>query len=123
MEVCVNNVWGTVCGSSGNWRSIEARVACRQAGFSSNGAVTVSTFGPGNGSAYDISCTGSETALSSCQVTPVPNCASNNAGIRCQQCKSTRIVSLHVALHLFSGPGNLQNAPEHDPSIPLFLHF
>ena len=87
MEVCVNNVWGTVCGSNGNWRTIEARVACRQAGFSADGAIVVSTFATGNGSVYDVSCTGSETALSGCQVTPVPICASNNAGIRCQQRK------------------------------------
>ena len=32
VEVCINNVWGTVCNNS--WNSNDARVVCKQLGFS-----------------------------------------------------------------------------------------
>ncbi len=32
VEICVNNTWGTVCNSG--WSSTDARVVCRQLGFS-----------------------------------------------------------------------------------------
>ena len=31
LEVCYNEVWGTVCDS--NWADVDASVACRQLGF------------------------------------------------------------------------------------------
>ena len=37
LEICNNNVWGTVC--SDLWDTVDAQVACRQLGFSTNGII------------------------------------------------------------------------------------
>ena len=90
VEVCVNNAWGTVCDDS--WSSVDASVACRQAGFSAQNAQALSSafFGQGTGAIVldDVACSGTETRLTDCTFNPNHNCQhSEDAGVRCQLCK------------------------------------
>ena len=39
LEVCINQVWGTVCRYS--WSSVDSRVACRQLGYHELGIYSV----------------------------------------------------------------------------------
>ena len=42
LEVCINQVWGTVCSLS--WDSTEIKVACRQLGYQELGMLSLSKF-------------------------------------------------------------------------------
>ncbi|CAI8021725.1 Fibrillin-2 [Geodia barretti] len=67
LELCLNQVWGTVCGDQIG--VTEATVACRQMeGFSDEGAVVVDLLEVGTGPIFleDLVCDGSESSLLEC---------------------------------------------------------
>ncbi|KAG2448473.1 hypothetical protein HYH02_006365 [Chlamydomonas schloesseri] len=97
LDVCMNNVWGTVCRRL--WDDSDAVVACRALGFTNGTALKIPEYDFFRTNAWDIaqpsmpiwladlSCTGTETALSACnQRVPVgyTNCTHGmDAGIIC----------------------------------------
>jgi deleted-in-malignant-brain-tumors protein 1 len=93
VEICNDGRWGTVCHD--HWGDNDARVACRQLGFSSNGATPIRS-GFMNGfwrcTAWDgiwlddVRCTGRENQLIDCPANPIGshNCNhGKDAGVRC----------------------------------------
>lgn len=94
VEFCNRGVWGTVCDDS--WGSSDARVVCRQLGFSTFGAVAVSNarFGRGTGPIWldDVGCFGTESRLANCRARPIGshNCGHHeDAGVRCRSRRDT----------------------------------
>lgn len=91
MEICNNDVWGTVCDDS--WGTAEAQVVCRELGLTIVGAVAVTSgFSVGTGQIWldDVDCVGMEARLSHCPASPlgVHNCVhSDDAGVRCGEGK------------------------------------
>ena len=74
------------------WGGLDARVVCRQLGFSDRGSIALTTLQgivPGTGRTWldNVQCTGSEWTLFECPSNPIgsENCAhSEDAGVRCQ---------------------------------------
>jgi hypothetical protein len=68
VEVCANEEWGTVCGDG--WSNTEARLVCRQLGFSrfASFAPAMGPTNPGSGFIHlrNVTCEGSEPNLLSC---------------------------------------------------------
>ena len=54
VEICINGVWGTVCSSYG-WDNNDARVVCRQLGYSAGGGELVHSLG-GNDVVLGVRC-------------------------------------------------------------------
>ena len=89
VEICHNNQWGTVCDDS--FGTAEAKVVCRQLGYSTFGAIgySFSRFGGGTGGIFldNLGCRGYESKLLDCTRPKigVHNCNHNaDAGVRCQ---------------------------------------
>ena len=87
VEVCRNNVWGTVCDDF--WGSMDASVVCRQLGYSMVGAIprVAAFFGQGRGDIFldDVMCNGTEQRLTDCAASDTENCIhAEDAGVTCR---------------------------------------
>ena len=87
MEIYYSGRWGTVCDD--NWDKNDARVVCRQLGYSSVVSAPHSArFGQGSGKIWldDVQCQGNEGSIVSCRQNPwgVHNCGHNeDASVIC----------------------------------------
>ncbi len=90
VEICYNDIWGTVCDDA--WGAADARVVCRQLGFSDRNSIALNTIQgivPGTGRTWldSVQCVGTETLLYACPSAPIgnENCVhAEDAGVRCQ---------------------------------------
>ncbi|XP_071486159.1 scavenger receptor cysteine-rich domain-containing group B protein-like [Diadema antillarum] len=87
LEIYHDYEWGTICDSS--WSAKEAVVACRQLDFPSV-SVPLHDYGSGEGPIHleRISCTGTESQLTSCDIAEwgTSNCGhSEDVGIKCSR--------------------------------------
>jgi deleted-in-malignant-brain-tumors protein 1 len=67
VEVCANNVWGTICDEY--WNDVDAVVVCRMLNFTGNAyAYQNAHFGQGSGSILldNVQCIGTEYSVFSC---------------------------------------------------------
>ena len=107
VEVCLNNIYGTVCGI--NWDELDAKVTCRQLGYSDSSkiiyyskitlvdcmyslqcedvvALTGGTYGQGSGPILQgrTVCNGGEAMLVDCTSFPSSDCDhSRDAAVQC----------------------------------------
>ena len=86
VELCMGSSWGTVCDDF--WGTPDARVVCRQLGFSTMNAVarTTAFFGAGTGTILldNVQCTGDEDMLIDCPALTMHNCNhGEDAGVTC----------------------------------------
>ncbi|CAM4687574.1 unnamed protein product [Lepidochelys olivacea] len=104
VEVFHNKKWGTVCNDS--WDLQDAGVVCRQLGCGTAlSAPTGAHFGQGSNHIWlgNVSCTGTEAALSQCRTTPWgdSNCThEEDASVVC----SDSDISEQTSLRLVNGP-------------------
>ena len=89
VEICNNNVWGTVCDDL--WGTPDAQVACRQLGHSTTGATALrlAQVPDGTGQIWldNVQCRGTETRLIDCPANNVGihNCVHiEDAGVSCR---------------------------------------
>ncbi|XP_019850479.1 PREDICTED: scavenger receptor cysteine-rich domain superfamily protein-like isoform X2 [Amphimedon queenslandica] len=89
LQVCLNGVWGWVCHNS--FSNIDARVVCRQLGFSTKGAQFKgnSYYGWGTGKKLIdyVNCVGTENSLLDCKYSKASTSLCNHgtlAGVVCQ---------------------------------------
>ncbi len=92
VEFCHNNEWGTVCDD--NFWMIDARVVCRQLGYSPDSAFRIypNQIPDGNGTIWldNVACIGTEARLQDCRANPigVHNCGHNeDVGVVCSTSK------------------------------------
>ena len=90
VEVCYNNIWGTVCDDS--WGAADARVACRQLGHSATGATALFELDVPDGTGQiwldNVDCVGTESSLFDCDANFYGNhnCEHNlDAGVACRK--------------------------------------
>ena len=86
VEVCYNNIWGTVCDDE--WDAADARVACRQLGYPAIGAIPLTNLPAGTGLFWldNTECVGNETSLFNCSANQlgVHDCSNvEGAGVAC----------------------------------------
>ena len=86
VEIYHNNQWGTVCDDS--WGTNDAKVVCRQLGYSGGTAYSRAHFGQGSGTIWmdNVACSGSESKLKDCSFNGwgTHNCRhSEDASISC----------------------------------------
>ena len=120
VEICIGQVWGTVCDDL--WGKKDARVVCRQLGYSTIGepdgdcskffirsllsglytgslAVNIALFGPGSGPIHldDVQCFGFENSLLHCDhITMDVNCNHDeDAAVACQGKTSSSTTVIH----------------------------
>ena len=117
VEICINNVWGTVCDDS--WGTTDATVVCRQLGYSVEGKAPPSLtpytnvavllfiscslvptdsvafngahFGGGTGAIYldNVGCTGSESRLFDCSRSSSVTCTYGHTEDAGVRCQGT----------------------------------
>ena len=96
VEVCSNNIWGTVCDDF--WDTTDGSIVCRQLGFgNAHQALSNAFFGAGTGPIHldNLMCVGNETRLIDCPHNGVgiEDCSHfEDAGVICQ---GTYIILTH----------------------------
>ncbi|XP_065913717.1 scavenger receptor cysteine-rich domain-containing group B protein-like isoform X2 [Dysidea avara] len=116
VELCHNNVWGTVCDD--HWDSNEGRVVCRQLGLTFVDVVYSAYFGRGTGWILldDLFCSGSETRLIDCRHGGfgVHGCGHHeDAGVICEADLQPVITNCTEGeIRLVNGPDNFEGRVE-----------